>query len=230
MPCGYCHLPDGRGRPENASLAGLPAPYIVAQVEAMRAGSRVPAVPGWLPSQLMIDSVHDLTEADIGEAARYFWELDARPAVSVVEASTVPAHGAACFVEVPRPGPPAALGKRILELPLDVERFERRDPRAEYVAYVPPGSIARGRALAESGRPGKTPSCSSCHGPELRGAMDLTGPPLAGRFPHYLFRQLVGFREGARRGPATAPMQAVAATLSDEDFIDAAAYAASLVP
>ena len=23
--CGYCHLPDGQGRPENAPLAGLPA-------------------------------------------------------------------------------------------------------------------------------------------------------------------------------------------------------------
>src|ERR1041384_2970738 len=23
--CGYCHLPNGQGRPENASLAGLPA-------------------------------------------------------------------------------------------------------------------------------------------------------------------------------------------------------------
>ncbi len=26
--CGYCHLPNGQGRPENAGLAGLPAGYI----------------------------------------------------------------------------------------------------------------------------------------------------------------------------------------------------------
>ena len=31
-PCGYCHLPNGLGRPENASLAGLPASYIAQQV------------------------------------------------------------------------------------------------------------------------------------------------------------------------------------------------------
>src|SRR6185369_15091172 len=31
--CGYCHMPRGQGRPENAPLAGLPAPYIVQQVK-----------------------------------------------------------------------------------------------------------------------------------------------------------------------------------------------------
>lgn len=38
--CGTCHLPNGGGRPENASLAGLPAPYIVAQVKAFASGVR----------------------------------------------------------------------------------------------------------------------------------------------------------------------------------------------
>ena len=27
--CGYCHLTNGQGRPENAGLAGLPAAYII---------------------------------------------------------------------------------------------------------------------------------------------------------------------------------------------------------
>ena len=30
--CGYCHLPNGQGRPENAPLAGQPAAYIIEQV------------------------------------------------------------------------------------------------------------------------------------------------------------------------------------------------------
>ena len=30
--CGYCHLPNGQGRPENSSLAGLPESYIVQQI------------------------------------------------------------------------------------------------------------------------------------------------------------------------------------------------------
>src|SRR5687768_5078260 len=32
FPCSYCHLPNGQGRPENASLAGLPAEYIIQQM------------------------------------------------------------------------------------------------------------------------------------------------------------------------------------------------------
>jgi cytochrome c553 len=34
--CGYCHLPNGLGRPENASIAGLPAAYIEQQVADFR--------------------------------------------------------------------------------------------------------------------------------------------------------------------------------------------------
>lgn len=52
--CGYCHLPDGTGRPENASLAGLPAEYIVAQVMAIRRGERRSAANGaYLPIEFM---------------------------------------------------------------------------------------------------------------------------------------------------------------------------------
>jgi cytochrome c553 len=53
---------------------------------------------------------------------------------------------------------------------------------------------------------------------------------LAGRFPSYLLRQLLAFRTDTRRAPAAAPMRAVAATLSLEDMIAAAAYAATLNP
>jgi mono/diheme cytochrome c family protein len=38
--CVYCHSPSGQGRPENASLAGLPAAYIVQQVADMKSGAR----------------------------------------------------------------------------------------------------------------------------------------------------------------------------------------------
>jgi len=37
--CAYCHLPNGQGRPENAPLAGLPAAYIVEQVNAQSCGA-----------------------------------------------------------------------------------------------------------------------------------------------------------------------------------------------
>jgi cytochrome c553 len=55
-------------------------------------------------------------------------------------------------------------------------------------------------------------------------------PPLAGRSPSYLLRQLVAFHTGARATAATAPMNEVAARLTLEDMVAAAAYAGSRKP
>src|SRR5262249_11686236 len=51
--CGYCHLPNGQGRPENAGLAGLPAAYIEQQVADFRNGARKSSDDKAIPSQLM---------------------------------------------------------------------------------------------------------------------------------------------------------------------------------
>ena len=53
MACGYCHLPDGSGRPENAAVSGLPADDIRREVAALRSGQRTSASPGWTPTDLM---------------------------------------------------------------------------------------------------------------------------------------------------------------------------------
>jgi hypothetical protein len=50
--CEYCHLPDGAGRPENASLAGLPVGYIMQQLADFKSGARRTAVPVRVPPQL----------------------------------------------------------------------------------------------------------------------------------------------------------------------------------
>jgi len=93
---------------------------------------------------------------------------------------------------------------------------------------VPPGSIARGRRLAREGADGPATACETCHGPALRG-IGLT-PPLAGRSPGYLLRQLLAFKAGTRHGDTGLPMQPVAAQLAVTQMIDAVAYAASLPP
>ena len=41
--CGYCHYPNGKGRPENAGIAGLPAAYIIQQMADFK-----PGFPIWL--------------------------------------------------------------------------------------------------------------------------------------------------------------------------------------
>lgn len=228
--CGYCHLPDGSGRPENAKLAGLPAIYIIAQVKALRTGERRPAQPGWTPAQLMRMATADVSDADLAAAANYFAQQKVQSFVRVVERATAPLPGSACFVFVPRVGKTVPLGQRLLEMPVDLERFERRDPHATYIAYVPPGGRRRGRLLARTGGDGRTQPCATCHGADLRGGLELPGPPLAGRFPGYLFRQLYGFQTGARGNSAAAAMRAVVAPLTQAELIDLAAYAASLPP
>jgi cytochrome c553 len=40
ISCGYCHLPNGQGRPENSSVAGLPAAYIIQQMADFKNGLR----------------------------------------------------------------------------------------------------------------------------------------------------------------------------------------------
>jgi cytochrome c553 len=230
IACGYCHLPDGGGRPENAKVAGLPAAYIIAQVKAIHTRERQPAKSEWAPSNLMREAIADLTDHEIAEAAEYFSLQNAHSYVRVVERDYVPSHGMACGIFIPTSGRLEALRQTILEMPVEVERFERRDPHTTYIAYVPRGSIERGRKLASSGDNGRTQPCAACHGADLKSGPDLEGPPLAGRFASYLFRQLYGFQSGARRGDSAQAMLVVVARLTQADMIDLAAYAASLSP
>src|SRR5262249_46537893 len=52
--CGYCHLPNGQGRPENAGIAGLPAGYIMQQMADYRDGLRKSSEPRMGPPSLML--------------------------------------------------------------------------------------------------------------------------------------------------------------------------------
>jgi cytochrome c553 len=101
------------------------------------------------------------------------------------------------------------------------------DPHLGFVAYVPPGAIARGQGLAAHGVAAQQP-CSACHGAGLKGSDEA--PPLAGRSPTYLARQLWDFHTGARHNTAAAPMRIVAAGLDAPQIVDLVAYLASLKP
>jgi len=224
--CGYCHLPAGEGRPENASLAGLPAAYIVRQVEALKSGQRANVRPAWAPASLMTGVAKAVTPQDLRAAADYFSRQTFTSRVRVVEGATAPKATAAFFVYTLSKTGSASLGQRIIEAPADLEGFEKRDGHMTYTAYAPAGAVGRGAALARSGGPNAQP-CASCHGFGLKGA---AGPPIAGRSPSYLFRQLLAFRARTRREPEAMDMQRVTAKLTDADMIDLAAYAATQKP
>ena len=228
--CGFCHLPDGQGRPENAALAGLPGRYIEAQVADFRSGARTSAWHGaYRPTDLMRASAENATDAEVTSAAEYFAGLSLTRRVEVVEATLVPRAIESAWVYVMAPGEGTEmLGQRIIEVAIDHERHELRDSASGYRAYVPPGSIARGRTIAQGAPDAPALACVACHGADLRGAGVI--PPLAGRSPTYIVRQLLAFRTGSRSTAAGAPMMPVVALMNVDDMIAAAAYAASLEP
>ena len=228
--CGYCHTPGGQGRPENASLAGLPSAYIVQQVTDFKSGARRAAWRGpYRPSDRMIHAAANVSAAETESAAQYFSQQTLRPRVVVRERARVPRTEVLGWVYVTVPhGGEEPLGRRLIEIAPDGERHEHRDDQMRYIAYVPPGSIARGRDLAHSGAHGLTVGCVTCHGARLQGVGAI--PALAGRSPTYLLRQLLAFQTGARAGATGQPMQPVVAKLKIENMIDVVAYAASLPP
>src|SRR5215467_14326179 len=88
--CGFCHLPNGLGRPENSSLAGLPAAYIAPQVADFKSGARKTSEAASLPIALMIGVAKGASEDEVKIAAEYFAALKPRPWIRVVETDTVP--------------------------------------------------------------------------------------------------------------------------------------------
>ena len=227
MACGVCHRADGPGGPENAGIAGLPAQYIVQQMADFKSGTT--SVPQRIPPQLMIRTAKAITDPEIEQAAAYFSGLKPRAVIKLVETATVPkTRVAGWFLAALPGGETEPIAGRIIEVPEDLERFEMRDARSHFVAYVPPGSVEQGRRLATTGDSGKSAPCTICHGPELNGVGPIPG--LAGRSPSYLVRQLYDFQHGARAGPWSPLMAPNVIKLTLDDMVALAAYAASLPP
>ena len=227
--CGSCHRVEGTGGPENASLAGLPVTYFVQQIADFKSGARKMSGPQRPPTQLMLASVKDITDAEVRAAAEYFAALKPKRVIKVVESETIPKTGPSrVFYVKSSDGGTEPLGQRIVEMPDDVDQFELRDLRATFTAYVPVGSVAKGEVLAKSGGSGTTIACNLCHGPELKGLDPI--PPIAGRSPTYIMRQLYEFQHGRRAGVASDLMKPTVEKLSQDDMIALAAYVGSLDP
>jgi cytochrome c553 len=227
--CGSCHRAEGTGGPENANLAGLPVGYFVQQIADFKSGARKMSGPERPSTQLMMISVKGMTDAEVLAAAQYLAGLKPKRIVKVVESETIPKTGESRLFFVRSPaGGTEPLDRRIVEMPDDVEQFELRDSRSTFTAYVPIGSVANGEALAKTGGSGTTVACTICHGPDLKGIGPI--PPIAGRSPTYIVRQLYEFQRGSRTASASALMKQTVEKLSQDDMIALAAYVGSLEP
>jgi cytochrome c553 len=187
----------------------------------------------------MIDLAKTMTDDEMRRAAEYFGAIKWTPWIRVVETDLVPKTRIAgnLFLPVAQPRTEPIAG-RIIEMPEDVEQAELlRNPRSGFVAYVPPASLERGQDLVTTGGmrvagnqivQGKTTPCVTCHGLNLMGVADV--PPIAGRSPSYIARQMWDIQQGTRSAAAVQLMKLANANLNQEDLVAIAAYVSSRAP
>ena len=196
--CTLCHLPDGSGRPENAPVSGLHPAYFMQQMQDYRDGLRKSADPRKANTNTMIAYAKGTTLEEDRAAAEYFAQQPYPRRMKVVESRTAPKVRMQGGMHMAIPaseggGMEPILGDEVVEVPDDNLRAEARDTRMNWTAYVPPGTLNRGKqAVARY-------QCTVCHGANLEGMGPI--PPLAGRSPSYMMRQLFDMKTGARRGP-----------------------------
>lgn len=227
--CSFCHYPNGKGRPENAGVSGLPVDYFIQTMNDFKNGLRSSADPRKKNTANMIRFAKNMNEDQIREAAEYFGKIPWTPWVKVVETATVPKNKTSVGMFMPLEGNEREpIGERVIEMPIKPEDTELlRDPHSGFIAYVPMGSIRRGEALVRHGE-GKTTPCGICHGADLNGMGPVPG--LAGRSPSYVGRQLYDIQQGTRKGEWSELMKPVVSKLTNKDLVDITAYTASLKP
>ncbi|HTZ57643.1 MAG TPA: c-type cytochrome [Acidobacteriaceae bacterium] len=227
--CGHCHLPNGQGRPENASVAGLPEAYIVQQMADFKSGLRKGSDPDMLSVTNMVKLAKSVSDEDVKAAAAYFSSFKLKPWIRVVEVEEVPkTKPEGGMMVVIKDGGTEPIGNRVIEVSENLERTELRDPTSGFIAYVPKGSVAKGKDLVTTGGSGKTMSCTMCHGADLKGTGNI--PSIAGRSPSQMTRQIIDFQDGARNGSMAPMMKGVVSKLTLEDIVNITAYLASQTP
>jgi cytochrome c553 len=198
--CAFCHMPNGKGRPENAPVAGLNEAYFIRQMHDFRNGLRSSSEPRKANTLLMIVSTGMFLpiEADPTEdLAGRIMEMPEKP--EDTELLRHPHSGFVAYVPVGSLKTGEAL-------------------------------VTTGGATIVDGKPvaGKTVACGTCHGPDLRGMAEVPG--IAGRSPSYIARQMYDMQQGTRKSPLSQLMQPVVAHLNSDDFVAIAAYVSSLAP
>jgi len=222
--CGSCHLMSGQGHPESADIAGMPAEYIIRQMNYFKSGARK-------EEARMGPIARAVSDEDVRQAAEYFAAIKPNAFVKVIEAATPPktyVSADARHRRIMPDGGTEPIGRRIIQIPEDPMQVTVRNPHSGFIAYVPPGSIKKGEGLVKTGSGGKTIQCAICHGDALTGLGEV--PRLAGLQPVYIARQLIQMQNGTSAGTNAALMKKVVAKLSEDDIIAISAYLGSLPP
>ena len=219
--CTLCHLPDGSGRPENAPISTYHPTYFMQQMQDFRDGLRKSADPRKANTNVMIGFAKATTrEGGYGGRAML---CAASPAPHQSGRVEDRAKGAA---QGRMHGCPGERGRRMVPIPAGGSSRSRTTicrprpaTRACWTAYVPPGTLNRGKQVAAKYQ------CATCHGADLGGIGPV--PALAGRSPSYTMRQIFDMKTGARRGPWAELMKSIVTSMSVQDMMAVSAFAAS---
>ena len=90
VACSFCHYPNGKGRPVNTNLAGLPYSYILQTLHDFKNGARKSADTRKSNTNVMIGFTKSMSDDEMKDAARYFSSMKWTPWIRVVEADMVP--------------------------------------------------------------------------------------------------------------------------------------------
>jgi hypothetical protein len=137
-----------------AQPGGLPYAYILRQLQDFRLGFRRSA--DWRKSNTptMMKLAMSMSDEEMRTAAAYFSAVKWNTRwVRVVETDYVPKTriNGQLFIAIENQRTEPING-RIIEVPQDQEQAELyRNPHSGWIAYAPPGSIARGRDLVTTG-------------------------------------------------------------------------------
>jgi cytochrome c553 len=113
--CSRCHYANGKGRPENAPIAGLPYSYFVQTMVDFKNGARKSADPRKPNTNEMIGIAKAMNDEEVKAAAEYFSAMKWSPWIKVVETETVPKTRISLGMFLPLEGnEKESIGQRII--------------------------------------------------------------------------------------------------------------------
>ena len=141
--CGLCHYPNGRGRPENAGIDGLPAAYFIQQIADFKRDLRKTAEPRKTNTATMANIAKAMTDEEAKASAEYFASIQRTAWIRVVESATVPKTRLSGGMFLPLDGTEAEpIGDRIIEIP-NIRIRRNCATRAPGLSHTCPSAASR---------------------------------------------------------------------------------------
>ena len=218
--CAICHYPNGQGLMQNGPVAGLPVDYFLRQIADFASGRRMSADLNKANAFEMAAMARNLTPEEARAAAEYFASMPFKPWIRVVESETVPVFTATVnglFLKADGTAT-EPLGRR-----LDRDAGEHLREQ-----HAPQPALRHGRLRAGGEHQGRRDTREDRRRRTYAGLRNMPrsylkgtalAPPIAGRQPGYMARQMYDFQQGTRNGEMAQMMKPAVEKLTGDDLI-----------